>query len=245
MSATGPSAGAVPRLIWVTRAQPGAEATAGRLRAMGFDPLVAPLLEVRALAGGPIDLAGVGALAFTSANGVAAFAARSDERTLPVFAVGAATAEAASAAGFTAVTSAEGDVAALAPVIAGQSPFAGEVLHPAPAEPAGGLVGALAALGVPARALSVYETVARAPDAGTSALIPRLAAVLLHSPRAARALATHLADHPAPALTALCLSEAVAAPLRGSDRLAGVHAAPAPTEAALLAFLGDLGTRAR
>ena len=49
MSATGPSAGAVPRLIWVTRTQPGAEATAGRLRAMGFDPLVAPLLEVRAL----------------------------------------------------------------------------------------------------------------------------------------------------------------------------------------------------
>ena len=84
-------------LIWVTRAQPGAGATADRLRSMSFEPLVAPLLEVRPLAGGPIDLTGVTALAFTSANGVAAFAVRSEERSMPVFAVGGATAEAASA----------------------------------------------------------------------------------------------------------------------------------------------------
>lgn len=231
-------------LVWVTRAQPGAGTTAERLRAMGVDPLVAPLLEVRALDGGPIDLAGVGALAFTSANGVAAFAARSKERGLPVFAVGAATAAVAAETGFASVTAAEGDVAALAPVIAGEAPFAGELLHLGPVEPAGDLVGALGALGVPARVLAVYETVPRAPDARTAAHIPRLAAVLLHSPRAARALAAHLEDQPAPTLTALCLSEAVAAPLRGSG-LASVHAARAPTEAALLSLLRDVAARAR
>ena len=224
-------------LVWVTRAEPGAQATAGRLRAMGFDPVVAPLLAVRPVPGGPIDLNGVGALAFTSANGVAAFAARAAARALPAFAVGAATAAAAREAGFTQVTSAKGDVAALAPVIAARAPFAGEVLHPGAVALAGDLVGALATLGVPARALAVYETVARAPDAATAPLIPRLAAVLLHSPRAARVLAAHLTDHPAPNLFALCLSEAVAAPLRGSA-LAGVRAAPAPSEAALLALLG-------
>ncbi|MDB5479810.1 MAG: uroporphyrinogen-III synthase [Caulobacteraceae bacterium] len=231
-------------LIWVTRTQPGARATAHRLRAMGFDPLVAPLLEVRALGSDPIDLAGVGALAFTSANGVAAFAARSGERSLPVFAVGAATTAAASAAGFGSVTSADGDVAALAPAVAAGAPFAGEVLTPGPVEPAGDLVGALAALGVAARAMAVYETVSRAPDPPTSALIPGLAAVLLHSPRAARVLADHLADHPAPRLTALCLSEAVAAPLTTSG-LASVRAARQPTEAALLALLSDAGAAAR
>ncbi len=45
--------------IWVTRAEPGAEATAARLRALGHAPLVASLLGVRLLpppdgaAGGP------------------------------------------------------------------------------------------------------------------------------------------------------------------------------------------------
>ena len=227
-------------LVWVTRAQPGAQATAGRLRAMGLEPLVAPLLEVRRLPGGPIDLAGVGALAFTSANGVAAFAARSAERALPVFAVGAATAAAASAAGFAQVISGDGDVAALASIIAARAPFVGEVLHPGAVELAGDLVAALNALGAPARDLAVYETVARPPDARTSALIPALDAVLLHSPRAARALAAHLAEHPAPGLAAYCLSDAVAAPLLASG-LGGVRAAPAPTEAALLALLGDIG----
>ena len=244
MSASGPPAGVGPRLIWVTRAQPGAEATAGRLRAMGFDPLVAPLLEVRATAGGIIDLAGVGALAFTSANGVAAFATRSRERGLPVFAIGAATAAAARAAGFPLVTSAGGDVAALAAAVAARPPFDGEVLHIAPVEPAGDLAGALAALGVPARALAVYETVARAADARIVARMPDLAAVLLHSPKAARALAAHLATHPASRLTALCLSEAVAEPVRRGG-LAAVRAADQPTEAALLALLAGVRVQPR
>jgi uroporphyrinogen-III synthase len=244
VSAGGPAAGPGPRLVWVTRAQPGAEATAGRLRAMGFEPHIAPLLEVRAVGGRPIDLAGVAALAFTSANGAAAFAARSAARALPVFAVGAATAAAAGEAGFTSVISADGDVAALASVIAARAPLAGDVLHPGPVEPAGDLVGALAALGVPARALAVYETVARPPVTATQALVPALAAVLLHSPRAAGVLADHLADHPAPALMALCLSDAVAVRLRASA-VAAVRTASAPTEAALLALLGAAGARGR
>ena len=61
--------------IWVTRAEPGASATAGRLRALGLDPLVSPVLEVRPLEAA-IDTDGAAALAFTSANAVRAFAAR-------------------------------------------------------------------------------------------------------------------------------------------------------------------------
>lgn len=231
-------------LIWVTRARPGAEATAARLREMGYEPLVAPLLEVRLLPGGPIDLAGIAALAFTSANGVAAFVARSEGRSLPVFAVGAATAAAAREAGFASVTSADGDIAALASAIVVHAPFAGEVLHARPAEPAGDLTATLAASGVGARALTLYETAPTPPDPDTAALIPRLDAVLLHSPKAARVLAGHLVDHPAPNLPALCLSEAVAAPLVSSG-LAAVRAAPDPTEAALLALLETAGIHAR
>jgi uroporphyrinogen-III synthase len=231
-------------LVWVTRARPGADATADRLRVMGYEPLVAPLLEVRPLPGGPIDLTGVAAIAFTSANGVAAFAARSAERRLPVFAVGGATSAAAREAGFFSVTSADGDVAALAHAIATRRAFAGDILHPAATEPAGDLVGALAKSGVAARALAVYETISCAPDEATAARIADVAAVLLHSPKAARALADHLAQRPTPRLAALCLSEAVAAPLRASG-LAAVTTAAAPTEAALLALVdaGEIPAR--
>ena len=230
------TAGAAGRL-WITRAEPGASATAARLAARGLTALVDPLLEVRALPGGRIDLAGVAALAFTSANGVTAFAGRSADRDLPVFAVGAATAAAARAAGFAAVTSAEGDVESLAPMIAAADwDRAGLVLAPGPVEPAGDLAGALAAHGLRARRLPVYDTVERSPGAAILAALGGLSGVLVHSPRAARALAAVLADHPAPALTAFCLSANVAAPLREAG-LGALVTADAPTEAALLALI--------
>jgi uroporphyrinogen-III synthase len=227
--------------VWVTRARPGAEETARRLRELGLEPVVAPLLAVRAIAAAAVDLQGVGALAFTSANGVTAFAALSLERRMKVFAVGAATARAARERGFADVTSADGDVAALARIILALGPGIGAVLHPGAVEPAGDLVGDLRASGVEARALAVYQTLVQAPDAETTALIPAIDAVLLQSPRAARALRDHLDAHPAPHLLAFCLSQGVAAPLAGAA-LAGVAVAGRPDEAALLERLTrDLG----
>ena len=145
--------------IWITRAQPAAEATAERVRALGHEALVAPLLAVRALEDAQIDLGGVAALAFTSANGVRAFADLSPERALRVFAVGAATAQAARAAGFKLVLSADGDVEALAEGIGQRrTELRGAVLHPGAAELAGDLMGALERQGVTARQVTLYET---------------------------------------------------------------------------------------
>jgi uroporphyrinogen-III synthase len=84
--------------VWITRAQPGAEATARRVQALGFTALVDPLLAIRDLTP-TVDLTGVAALAFTSANGVEAFAKLTSVRDLPVFAVGEATAKAAARRG--------------------------------------------------------------------------------------------------------------------------------------------------
>ncbi len=226
---------AAERRVWITRAEPGASATAERVRGMGLTPVVAPLLEVRALGEGDIDLAGVGALAFTSANAVRAFAARSAERAMPVFAVGEASAAAARQAGFTEVASAEGDVDALAALIAERRP-AGRLLHPGAVEPAGDLTGALAAKGLSAVALALYETTATPPDEAVLAAFTHSYAVLVHSPKAARLLAQLLARRPAPWLRALALSAAVAAPLRGFA-LAQLEAAALPTEDALLKLL--------
>ena len=228
------------RRIWVTRASPGAEATAARLAALGFEALVDPLLDVRDLS--PVlDLTGVAALAFTSVNGVAAFARLDDDRTRPVFAVGDRTAQAARAAGFADVISADGDVAALAALIVAQtSDLDGAVLHPSAQEPAGDLLSPLAQAGLSARRLAVYETVERNPLPETLERLAELDTVLLHSPRAARKLSEVLAKRPAPALRALCLSAAVAQPLETlvqAGALASVAFAPHPSETALLHFL--------
>lgn len=226
-----------PLKVWITRAEPGASRTAEQVRALGHEAFVAPLLQVRPLAGAGADLAGVGALAFTSANGVRAFAALSSERDLPVFAVGAATAAAARAAGFTHISSGEGDVAALAEAIAARrGDLAGAVLHPAPVEPAGDLVGDLSARGVPARAAAIYDTVPVPPTPELTARLRELDVVLLHSPKAARALAELLAAHPAPHLRALGLSAAVLEPL-AQTALASQDHPPMPLESALLNLL--------
>jgi len=112
------------------------------------------------------------------------------------------------------VFSADGDVAALARLIAARRP--GVVLHPSARTPAGDLAGALRAAGVEARASILYETT----PTGLAAP-PAAAIALLHSPRAARELALLVERHPAPGLRALCLSPAVARPVKGSG-LAGV-----------------------
>jgi uroporphyrinogen-III synthase len=220
--------------IWVTRAQPGADVTAERVRALGHDAIVAPLLAVRVLPDVEIDLRGVVALAFTSANGVRAFAEASGDRGLKVFAVGAATAQAARGAGFKSVLSADGDVEALAEGIgARRGELRGVVLHPGAAEPAGDLAGALEKQGVAARRLILYETAPVDLDPAEAEALSRSDAVLLHSPRAAQVLAKLLKVTPAPQLRALGLSKAVVAPL-SRTRMAGKAFPPFPLEAALL-----------
>ena len=221
-----------PNRIWVTRTEPQALATAARLAAMGFGVVVtAPVLEVERIAEARIDLAGIDALVFTSGHAVTAFAALSAVRDLPVFTVGEATADLARQAGFAAVTSADGDVGALAALIARAAPRPTRVLHPAAREPAADLAALLGGLGVLANTIAVYETVE------TGAFVSGVDAILVHSPRAGRAVAARYAGRPEAArISAYAISEAAAAPLRGAGFRA-VSVAPRPTEAALLALL--------
>lgn len=222
------------RKIWITRAQPAAETTAARVRALGHEPFIAPLLRVEPVEGVEVDLRGICALAFTSANGVRAFIEATPERSLRVFAVGAATAQAVRAAGFKNVLSADGDVEALAEGIAARKrDLKGCVLHPGAAEPAGDLVGALQAHGIEARRLILYDTGPAELTAEELAILPEIDAVLLHSPKAAQALAAMLKASPQPRMRALCLSKAVMKPL-ARTKMAAKMFAPFPLEAALL-----------
>jgi uroporphyrinogen-III synthase len=242
-------ANAAMAVFWITRAEPGAHATAARLTALGHTPLIGPLLTL-----GPvpavIDLAGAQAIAFTSANGLRAFAARSLERSLPAYCVGAATAAAARKAGFVDVHDADGDGEALRALISSRlDPMAGDIVHAAGAVRAFDLEKALAQHGLKVRTIVLYaaSAVTALPEIGAQALAERpsaLAGILFHSPLAAAAFAALIPESLMRCLgsiDALTLSAAIAAPIA---HLPWRHVAVAesPSEAALFLHIRHLPT---
>jgi uroporphyrinogen-III synthase len=102
--------------VLITRPEPGASETAARVAALGYRPVVAPLLEISTLQATLPPSAHVQAILATSGNAIPALPM--SHRHLPLFAVGEATAERARAAGFVHVSSADGDSRALASLVA-------------------------------------------------------------------------------------------------------------------------------
>lgn len=219
------------RRIWITRAEPGASRTAERLTGMGHHPVVVPLLSIAPLTNVALPSFGkYRALAFTSPNGVEAFARLTQTlRDLPTFCVGDTTRDAALCLGFHAAHSAEGDIHALAQLIK-NSGLSGAILAPGAREPAGDLPSLLPNLLV--HRLPVYAAFeTRAPTPAN------IDTILIHSPRAARALAQTLAPDQAPDLTVLTISEAAAAPLKALN-FKEMHISATPDETSLLTPLG-------
>lgn len=206
-----------PRLL-ITRPAEDAAPLAAVLAEQGIDALLAPMLAVEAIAGPDLSLDGTQALLLTSANGARALAGRTPARDLPVFAVGNATAAAARAAGFSKVTSADGDVAALADlVIARLDPAAGAVLHAAASSVAGDLGGRLGDAGFAYRRAVLYrarKAEGLADDTAAALREGTLDGVLFFSPRTAATFVSLVADaglaDSVRVLTAFCLSPAVA-----------------------------------
>lgn len=230
--------------ILVTRPHEDAAPLAERLAALGHEALPAPLLEIKNIAGDALNLQGVQAVLFTSANGVRAFAARSHERGLAVFCVGDATAREAAAAGFSHVKSAAGDVAVLAQLVQVElDPQAGEVLHPAGSKVAGDLAGQLQKAGFNYCRAVLYraEPAEILPEIAREALnTGAVDGVLLYSPRTAQAFArlvqqAGLEDRLS-TVSAYCLSQAVADAVQGLP-WAAVRVAARPDQDALLDLL--------
>jgi uroporphyrinogen-III synthase len=231
----------MPRRLILTRPRAQSEAFAAVLEARlpgRFAVTVAPLLEIEALPGLP-DLAGIAAFAFTSANGVEQFAARSAERGLTAYCVGEMTAATAARAGFS-TRSADGDVVALAALIAREH-RGGAVLHVRGRHAAGDLVGRLAAAGVPARPAVLYEQRERPLPAAVVTALAEGAAVALFSPRTAGLFAdgARAGGWELGRASAVALSGAAAAPLDGVG-FGRVVVAASPIRAAMFEALGAL-----
>ena len=228
--------------VWITRTQPGAAQTAKRVEALGLTPVIAPLLEITATAHSSAAPQPGEALAFTSANGVRAFASLSDKRGFHVYCVGRATAEQARAIGLEHVKSADGAVDDLAALL--RADAISQLVHYSGVHVAGDLVGALLASGVKARREIIYGTQSAAviPD-GAQAVIKGGGIVMLHSPKAAQTLCVLLGEEFASKLTTVSLSANIDACLKGSD-FAGRHIASSPNETALVTALEKAASRA-
>ena len=233
--------------LLVTRPEPDARRTAATLRARGHEVRIAPLLEIEPIRGADFGAPAWHALVVTSANAARAIAAHprlAELRSLPVLAVGRHTADAARAAGFADVVSADGDAEDLARLAVDRFPRNAVLLHLAGADRAGDLAEALARRGIELREVEIYRARAaeRLPAPITAALTKgEIDGVLHFSRRSAETyLGCALRDHIAEAAlrpAQFCISAQAAEPLarQGAPTLL---IAARPQEEALLALVG-------
>jgi uroporphyrinogen-III synthase len=216
--------------ILVTRPEPDNARTAAALRDLGHEVVLAPLLRIEAVANadlGPPPWSGV---LITSANGARALDGhprRGELLVLPVLAVGQSSADAARAAGFTEVSSADGDASDLARLA--EERFSG-VRHPLLYLAGEDRSGEVSVPGLTVRTVVVYRA-----RAATSLPAHGGFDGVLHFSR--RSVETYLACGGAVAeRTHYCLSARAAEPLRaaGASRIA---VAARPDEASLLSLV--------
>ena len=218
--------------LLILRPQPGADETARRAKALGFEAAVAPLFSVRPLDWTPPDPAGFDAVMLTSANatrhggdGLTPFLA------LPCYALGEATAAAAREAGFADIRVGAADGAALLDLMA----FDGvrRAFHPCGRDRIDLGTSEVERVEVPVYAA---EAVRRLPPEAAAALGAG-ARVLLHSPRAATLFAElHEGERGFVDLVAISPAAAQAA----GTGWRSVAVAPQPRDEALLALAASL-----
>jgi uroporphyrinogen-III synthase len=237
--------------ILVTRPRPDGEATAALLRAKGFEVLLAPMLRFEPVAFHDDPDAHYGAVIVTSANALRAIEAKlegSHLLGLPLFAVGEHTADAARAAGFTKVISANSDAAGLrerilASVKAKALKKTNPLLYLAGADLARDLPSELGERGFTVVTQTTYRMVALSslPDEARKAFAADgIEAVLHYSRRSARAFIEAVrgagVEISALSLPQCCLSAGIATVLRDAGA-AHVAVASSPDEDALFVAL--------
>lgn len=228
------------RRVLVTRPEPGAGSTARRLRAMGYEPVLLPLTEIRGLATAAHPVGPWDAVVITSANAIrhAPAALVGALASVPAYAVGEATAGAARAAGLSDVIAGRGDAAALAALV--DLPPGSRLLYLCGRVRRPDFETALAARRIDVIPLETYDTQAVPIADATASTLGLIDAVAIHSAEGATALA-RLVVRPAFA-EVLGGSVLVAISARAAKPVAGAFAdrivvAPEPSDAAMVEAL--------
>jgi uroporphyrinogen-III synthase len=199
-------------LILVTRPEKDSAVLAEIIGRAGHEAIVSPLMDIVPVAWAMPET-DIDALVLTSHNAVSAYHAEILKK-YPCFCIGAATAQAASAAGFDVIAHADGDRSGL--ITALVSSNSKNILFLSGHIERADLVTELAASGIQAVRRIVYEAHARtcfSADAARALAENSIDCVLLFSPRSAaifRTLHEGLTGAAKSRLTLACLSAAVA-----------------------------------
>lgn len=218
--------------LLIIRPQPGADATAARVRSAGHDAIVMPLFEVQPVAWDEALSEEYGALLLTSGNAVRlAGEGLHRLRRLPVYAVGSATARAAEQAALEAIAVGDAGVSDIL-VLARQAGIrhllwlAGE-----------DRIDICVPEGMTVDVRIVYRSAALPNPSNFANEVGEADAALLHSPRAARHFAELCDAKPIAraGLTVAALSPAIAE--SAGQGWKAVITAPAPNDVSLLSRL--------
>jgi uroporphyrinogen-III synthase len=224
--------------IALLRPLDAARRSAALIQAMGYRPMLAPVTRIAASGAQPptgafdaILAASARAFEFLSGESLARLA------STPLFAVGDATAAAASARGFKGQQTIAPDAVALAPLLIKQLPSGARLLYLAARDRKAGLESALDAAGIEAQAVEMYRAEARACWSEDEARGVRQSAAALHYSSRGAALGVELAVRAGfaelfRALIHVCLSADVSEPLRRAGATSIVVASQ-PREEAL------------
>jgi uroporphyrinogen-III synthase len=233
--------------LLLTRPQADAERTAATLRARGHEVMVAPLLAIKLLSDADLGTGPWAAILVTSANAVRAMAGhrrRGELHGVAVFTVGQHTALAMHDLGFTAVTSADGNVGDLAALVVARMKPGAQLLYLAGEERSGDLAGLLRAQNFAVQTALVYRAVTAEmlPRNAADALKTAIDGVLHFSRRSAEAYVNAARRAGLNAATLgrpihFCLSARVAEPLAQAGA-GNIRIAARAEEAALIELCG-------
>lgn len=206
--------------VLLTRPEADSKRLEAKLEALGYAVLIEPLLVIEPVPHATLELDGIQALILTSAHAVSALTDQA--KAYPIYVVGEATASAARAAGCRQVHVAGGDAEKLSQLIIENCRSRdGAVLHLSGEIIREGMAATLKQHGFDYRREPVYRAKARTSFSNHVIGAWRcrsIAAVMLFSPRTSAILVDLLERHGlgghVDKTTAICLSEAAAAPCR-------------------------------
>ena len=228
-------------VVIITRAQPGADATAKRVRDLGLRAVVSPALSLERVDSVPdLQLEASAGILFTSANSVRFFEEVSDRRDLIAWCVGPSTSAAAEEAGFSEIRNADGNSLDLAALVEKHGDRAqGHLVHIANTAAGDILQTELASAGFDVRFVGLYspvESKSLANEVHDWLRGENSICVLIHSAKGAASFAKLLAPFQGIQITFICVSDKAAEPV---SHLGSIEVAERPNEDALLQKLQD------